>query len=166
MKKIALLLFCSLFLMMCTTKRSTTTSRSTDSTTSGAAGEPEILVRDNFRAATDAQKAALLTELKATGEGYSVMMLTKNFKGESITVSSGSKKFYTGYPLTNLGNGLAERFRVENGADITVYDSRTKKEAVLKADDVKKYKFIYISKNPSAANPFVVTYSNRLAVYK
>lgn len=159
MKKTAFLLLCSLFFVMCTTKKTAT------ATTATASGKPSITVRDNFKTVTDAQKTATLKELKATEAGYSVMLLTKNFKGENITVTSGDKKFYFGYPITNLGNGLAEKFRIENSADIKVYDSRTKKEAVLKSSDVKKYKFVYISKDPSATNPFVITYSNKLAAY-
>lgn len=156
MKKIALILFCSVFLAMCTTKKTATAS---------APAKPKVTKTDDFKAAPDAQKTATLNELKAAEAAYAVVVLTKNFKGENIIVSSGAKQFYTGYPITNLGNGLAEKFRVENGADIKVYDTHTKKEAILKSSDIKKNKFIYISKNPSAKNPFVITYSNKLMAF-
>jgi hypothetical protein len=157
MKKTAILLFISLFLAMCTTTKKTTAT---------ATAKPKVTTTNDFKAAPDTEKTATLKELKAADAGYSVVVLTKNFKGENITVTSGAKKFYFGYPITNLGSGLAEKFRVENGADIKVYDSHTKKEAVLKSSDIKKNKFIYISKNPSAKNPFLITYSNKLMAFK
>ncbi len=158
MKKIALILFCSVFLAMCTAKKATTAT--------SAAAKPKVTTSDNFKAAPEAEKTATLKELKAAEAGYSVVVLTKNFKGENIILSSGSKQFYTGYPITNLGNGLAEKFRVDNSADIRIYDTHTKKEAILKNSDIKKHKFVYISKNPSAKNPFVITYSNKLMAFK
>jgi hypothetical protein len=157
MKKTALLILCSLFMAMCTTKKATTTT---------AVAKPKVTKSDDFKAVTDAQKTATLKELKATEAGYAVVVLTKNFKGENIVVTSGAKKFYSDYPITNRGNGFAGQFRVENTADIKIYDSHTKKEAVLKSSDIKKNKFVYISKNPSAKNPFVITYSNKLMAFK
>jgi predicted SPOUT superfamily RNA methylase MTH1 len=161
MKKILFIALLSALFVMCKTTKTTTAAA-----TSTTAGQPEVAYRDNFKTVTDAEKAATLKELKATGENHSVLILTKNFKGENITVSNGSKKFYTGYPISNLGTGLAEKVAIDNTADITVYDSRSKKEAVLKSSDTKKYKFVYVSKKPGAKNPFVVTYSNKLAAFK
>jgi hypothetical protein len=158
MKKTALILLCSIFLVMCTTKKTVTATT--------ASGKAKVVKTDDFKGATEADTTAELRQLKATEAGYSVMILAKNFKGENIVVSSGAKQFYKGYPISNLGKGLAEKFRVENSADITVYDTHTKKEAVLKASDIKKHKFVYISKNPAAKNPFVIIYSNKLKDYK
>ncbi|SFQ70964.1 hypothetical protein [Flavobacterium akiainvivens] len=158
MKKTALLLFCSVFMAMCTTTKKTTNTT--------AAAKPKVTKSADFKAAPDTEKTAMLKELKAADAAYSVVVLTKNFKGENIKVSNGNKDFYFGYPITNLGNGLAEKFRIENGADIKIYDSRTKKETVLKSSDIKKNKFIYIAKDLTAKNPFVITYSDKLMAFK
>jgi len=161
MKKIFIVVALGLSLAACKSTKATNAA----ATTTASADAPAVAYRDNFKIVTDAEKSATLKELKATGPNQSVLIMTKNFKGESITVSNGAKKFYTGYPLTNLGTGLAEKVAIDNTSDITIYDSHTKKEAVLKSSDTQKYKFVYVSKKPGSKNPFVITYSNKLAAF-
>jgi len=158
MKKILFILALSMALVMCKTSK-TAAAKTTKA-------KPEVAYNDNFKAAPEAEKTATLKALKATGETQGVLILTKNFKGENITISSAAKKFYTGYPISNMGNGLAEKIAIDNTADITIYDNHTKKEAVIKASDSKKYKFVYVEKKPGGKNPFAITYSNKLAKFE
>lgn len=166
MKKILFIVAISMGFAACKSTQTATATGATSAAAETSADTPTVAYRDNFKTVTDAEKAATLKELKATGQNQSVLIMTKNFKGETIVVSSGEKKIYSGYPITNLSNGLAEKVAIDNTADITIYDSRTKKEAVLKSSDTKKYKFVYVSKKPGAKNPFIITYSNKLAAFK
>lgn len=122
----------------------------------------EISHKDDFKAASDVEKQALLKKLNAAGEGYSVVILTKNFKGEGVIVKNAQKTFYNGYPISNMKSGIAETIRIDNASDVKLVDSYTKKEATLTAQETQKHKFIYVMQNPGKTNPFSVTYSNKL----
>ncbi|ALM49586.1 hypothetical protein AMR72_12140 [Flavobacterium psychrophilum] len=151
MKKIALVILSALLFTMCSTSKTVKT-----------AAKPEVQYKDDFRSASDKEKTALLKKLKATGAGYSVLIFTKNFKGEKVTASNSNKTVYSGYPFSNLKTGVADQVRIDNTVDTKIYDSFTKKEAVITAKEAQKHKFIYLMKDPSAENPFLITYSNTL----
>ncbi|MBB1148624.1 MULTISPECIES: hypothetical protein [unclassified Myroides] len=119
-------------------------------------------VRDDFRSVTEKTKEAYLQGMQATGEKYSVVILTQGFKGENIVVKSDSKTFFKGMTMSDLSNGIAKSVRVENTADFTVTDSYTNSEVTIESDHAKMFKFIYIMKNSSKDNPFKVTFSNTL----
>lgn len=125
--------------------------------------KPEVQYRDDFRATTAAKKNKLLKTLKATGKNYSVLIFTKGFKGEQITVSSDGKTLYRGNQISNLKTGIADQVRIINTADTRIFDNLTKAEVVLPAAETQKHKFIYLMKdNDGKGSPFVITYSNTL----
>ena len=134
----------------------------TSKTTAVKKTKPEIQYKDDFRAAGNEEKTALLKELSASGTNYSVLILTKNYKGEKITVTNTKKSLYNAYPISDLKTGIADKARIDNTLDTRIYDNRSKQEAIIPASEAKKYKFIYIMKNLEADNPFVITYSNTL----
>lgn len=152
MKKIALILFTALLVLSCSTSKS-----------SKGSAKPEVQYKDDFRSASDKEKAALLKKLNAAGESYSVLILTQNFKGEQIIVSNEKKTLYKEYPISNLKTGVADQIRIDNTIDTKVYDNLTKKEAVITAKEAKKHKYVYIMKNPQGSgSTFRITYSNTL----
>jgi len=153
MKKILFILPLLLVFTMC--KSSKTVSASAKEVT-------EVRYRDDFRAATAAEKTKVLKELKATAANYSVLVFTQNFKGEKIVASNAAKKLYSDYVISNLKTGIADKTRIDNTVDTKVYDNLTKKEVTLLAKDAAKYKFIYLMKNPGGETTFIVTYSNTL----
>lgn len=126
------------------------------------AKKPDVQYKDDFRAATEQDKHDLLNRLKATGAGYSVLIFTKNFKGEKIKVSNTKKTLYNDNLISNLKSGIAGTIRIDNTADTTVFDNLTKKDVVIEAAEAQKHKFIYLMKNPGADNVFTITYSNTL----
>lgn len=138
---------------MCSTKKGTAASSPAKAT---------VQYKDDFRAASDKEKAALLKRLNAAGEKYSVLVFTSNFKGEKITASNSASRLYSGYPMSNLKTGIAESIRIDNTMDTRIYDELTKKEAIIEAKEAQKHKFIYLMKDRGAENPFVITYSNKL----
>ena len=140
-------------LVMCSAKKDTA-----GETTAKA----QIQYKDDFRAASDKEKAALIKKLKANADNYSVLIFTNNFKGEKITASNSKGRLYSGYPMSNLKTGIAESIRIDNTLDTRIYDNLTKQEAIVEAGEAKKHKFIYLMKNPGAKHPFVITYSNTL----
>lgn len=122
----------------------------------------EVSHKDDFKAASNAEKQALLKKLNAAGDGYSVVILTKNYKGEEVSVKNAQKTFYKGYPISNMKSGIAETIRIDNTSDVKLYDTFAKKEATLTAKETQKHKFIYVMQHPGPTNPFTVTYSNTL----
>jgi len=122
----------------------------------------ELRYRDDFRAASAVEKAAVLKSLKATTAKYSVLVFTQNFKGEKIVVSNPAKKLYSDYVISSLKTGIADKTRIDNTVDTKIYDNLTKKDFTLLAKDAAKYKFIYLMKNPGGETTFIVTYSNTL----
>lgn len=156
MKKLLLFLLMALALTACGSKKKAAT----------APDEPakaEIQYRDDFRATTAAKKNKLLKTLKATGKNYSVLIFTKGFKGEQITVTADGKTLYRGNQISNLKSGIADQIRIINTADTKVFDNLTKAEVILPADETQKHKYIYLMKNNDGkGNPFVITYSNTL----
>lgn len=160
MKKILPILLACTMLVMCKSKK-TTAEAETDN------GKPGIQYRDDFRAATDKERVALLKKLRATDAAYSVLILTKGFKGEKVVVSTAGKTIYSGTFISNLKSGIAGPVRIQNGTDTKVYDTFSKNEVIIPAEDAKKHKYIYLMKdNANKNNPFTITYSNTLRPLK
>lgn len=162
MKKILLILLACSALVMCKSKK-TTAETVAEKTPERA----EVQYRDDFRAAGDKERAALLKQLRAADAAYSVLILTKGFKGEKIVVSTAGKTIYSGTFITNLKNGVAGPIRIQNSADTKVYDSYSKNEVIIPSEEAKKHKYIYLMKdNTAKGNPFTITYSNTLRPLK
>ena len=159
MKKIVLIIVVSVLLAMCGSKKNATAAAEK---TEG----PEVQYRDDFKAAPESQKNKLLKTLKATGKNYSVLVFTKAYKGEKITVSSNGKTLYRGNLISSLKTGIAEEIRIVNTAETKVYDDLTKKEVIIPAEEAQKHKFIYLMKENGKNNPFTITYSNTLRPLK
>lgn len=151
MKKLLFILPLALLFTMCKTSK-----------TIADTGKANVIYSDDFKGATDAQTKAFLKKLNATEDEYAVLVLTKNFVGSEITVSTNGKQVYKAYPISDKATRIAERIRISNTADTEVYESYSKTTVTLKAEDVKKHKFIYIGRNNSATKPFTVLYSNKL----
>jgi len=129
--------------------------------------EPTIQYRDDFRSVSDAAKKKFLTEMKANGETASVLILTKGFKGEKVTVGNEKKSLYSGIPISNLSTGIAGYITIDNTIDTRLTDELSKTEAVIDVKNAKKYKFIYVMKDHAQqGNPYVITYSNKLRPLK
>lgn len=157
MKKLTLLIMASLLLVMCKSAKSATTATEEKKEVS------HVQYRDDFRAVSDTKKKALLSSLKATGENYAVLIFTKGYKGEKVTVSNATKSLYNGNLISDLKTGIAHKIRIDTTSDTKVYDSFTKKEVVIEAAEAKKHKFVYLMKdNGDKNNPFFITYSNTL----
>lgn len=119
--------------------------------------------RDDFRSVSDNQKKQFLTELNANGENFSVLILTKGFKGEPVTIVNEKKTLYKGTTITNLGNGIAHSLRIDNTLATTISDKISNKEVLIESKKAKLYKFIYVMKdNAEIKNPYKITYSNTL----
>lgn len=158
MKKITLILFAALLFTMCKSTKTATAGASETKVEKPA----EVQYRDDFRAASKKEKAKVLKELKATAAKYSVVVFTQNFKGEKITAANGNGQLYSGYAISNLKTGIADKTRIDNTVDTTIYDKSDNKEVVIEAKEAQKYKFIYVMKNPGGKVPFTITYSNTL----
>lgn len=162
MKKILFILLASMLFITC--KSAKTSGKGT-----AKADEPteeNFIYSDKFRAATAAETAALLKDLNATGENYSVLVLTRNYKGEQITVTSNGKQVYKDYPISNNAVGIAEKIRIDNTGDTQIYDDHTKKSITIEGKEAKKYKFVHVAKEPGMKVPFVVVYSNKVKKLK
>lgn len=151
MKKTFIIIFTALLFAMCSTTKSAKVN-----------AKPEVQYKDDFKSASDKEKSALLKKLNAAGDGYSVLIFTKNYKGEKIVTSNAKKTLHSENLISNLKTGIAEQIRIDNSVDTKVYDNLTKKEAIISAKEAQKHKFIYLMKNPGADNPFLITYSNTL----
>lgn len=154
MKKLLLILAIAPLLVMCGSKKTATTG--------DTAAKALVQYKDDFRAASNKEKKALLAKLKATGESHSVLIFTSNFKGEKITASNSKGQLYSGYPMSNLKTGIAESIRIDNTLDTKIHDNLTKKDAIIEAKEAQKHKFVYVMKDKNAGNTFVITYSNTL----
>ena len=152
MKKILFILPLLLLFTMCKSTKTGTSAKEVS----------EVHYRDDFKAAPATEKAAVLKELKATAEKYTVLVFTQNFKGEKVTVSNATKKLYSDYVISNLKTGIAGKTRIDNTVDTKVYDNLTKKEITLLAKDAANYKFVYLMKNIGGETTFTITYSNTL----
>lgn len=161
MKKVLLLLLVCSALVMCKSKK----------TVSGEAGKeissPDIQHRDDFRAASDKERTALIKKLRAADAAYSILVLTKGFKGEKMIVSTSGKTVYSGNFISNLKSGVAGTVRIQNSADTKIYDDFTKTEVILEASETQKHKYIYLMKdNTRKGSPYMITYSNTLRPLK
>lgn len=156
MKKIFSLLLVVFILTACGSKKKAASA-------ANEPARPEVQYRDDFRATTTSKKNKLLKTLKATGKNYSVLIFTKGFKGEQITVTGNGKTLYRGNQISNLKTGIADQIRIINTADTKVLDGLTKAEITLPAEETQKHKYIYLMKDEDGkGSPFVITYSNTL----
>jgi hypothetical protein len=153
MRKILLIIVTAFLFSMCGSSKTAGTK---------APAKAEVQYRDDFTAAPESQKKALLNTLKATGANYSVLIFTKAYKGEQITVTASGKTLYRGNLISNLKTGIAEKIRINNTTDTKVSDNFTKKEVIIEAAEAQKHKFIYLMKTAGSDNQFTVTYSNTL----
>lgn len=139
---------------MCkTTKNSSNTS---------ANAKPEVQYRDGFKSASDKEKNALLKRLNATDANSSIVILTKNYKGEKIIISNEKKTLETITAISNPRSGFAAVAKIDNTLDTKIFDNYTKKEIILPAKETQKHKYIYVMKKPGGPVPFLITYSNTL----
>lgn len=157
MKNILLIIIAAFLFTMCGSSKKV----NDDGTTTVL--KPNVQYRDDFKAAPAKEKAALLKALQATGKNYSVLIFTKSYKGEKVTVASGGKNIFSGYLISNLKTGIADKTRIDNTVDNVVFDTHTKTEVTISAEKAKDYKFIYLLKDTSGkGDPFMITYSNTL----
>lgn len=142
------------------TKRSGTTTASTRS----SASDYNIQYRDDFLAVSDKERADILKEMDATEEKYSLLVFTKNFKGEKIIVTGDdNKRLFSNYVISDVKRGYADKMRIDNTTDTKIFDNLTKKEIIIEAKKAQKYKFVYVQKdNANKKSPFLITYSNTL----
>ncbi len=132
------------------------------SKTTSTKAKTNVQYKDDFKSASEKEKTALLKKLNATGAEYSVLIFTKNYKGEKIITSNAQKKLHTGYFISNLKTGIAEEIRIDNTIDTKVFDNLSKQEVIIPAKEARKHKYIYIMKKPGDNPPFLITYSNTL----
>ncbi len=120
-------------------------------------------VRDDFRSVSDKSRDSYLRGMNATASNYSVIILTKGFKGENISIKNDNKTFMNAMTMSDLKSGIAKSVRIENSQDLVVHDTFTGGEVTILSDHSKMFKFIYIMKNnANKETPFKVTFSNTL----
>lgn len=140
---------------------------SSKKTVAEARTEPVIQYRDDFRAISDSGKKKFLNEMKATSQTASVLILTKGFKGEDVSITNEKKTLHKGNPISHLETGIAGYITIDNSLDTRIADRLSGKDALIETTRARKYKFIYVMKNPAqAGNPYVITYSNTLRPLK
>lgn len=128
---------------------------------------PTVQYRDDFRAVSEAGRKKFLTEMKATSETASVLILTKGFKGEDVVIGNEKKTLYKGNPISHLETGIAGYITINNTVATRITDKLSKKEAVIDSENARKHKFVYVMKDPAQqGNPYVITYSNKLRPLK
>ena len=153
MKNTAVVLIVVFFMMGCSSKKTVSEERK----------EPLIQYRDDFRSVSDTGRKKFLTEMKATGETASVLILTKGFKGEDVVIANEKKVLYKGNPISHLETGIAGYITIDNMLATRITDKLSKKEEVIDSKNAGKYKFVYVMKNKAQlGNPYVITYSNTL----
>lgn len=152
MKKILLLLTLAFVLANCSSKKT--------------AAEPVVQYRDDFKAVSQKKKTEFLNQMNAKGNTSSVLILTKGYQGEDVSISNEKKLLYNGNPITNLGTGIAGYIKIDNTLNTKIVDKFSKKEALINSENAKKYKFIYIMQDYTLKNPFKITYSNTLRPLK
>lgn len=129
--------------------------------------EPTVQYRDDFRSVSEAGRKKFLTEMKATSETASVLILTKGFKGEDVVIANEKKLLYKGNPISHLETGIAGYITINNTLATRITDKISKKEAVIDSENAKKHKFVYVMKDQAQqGNPYVITYSNKLRPLK
>ncbi|HSD14608.1 MAG TPA: hypothetical protein VLB74_08165 [Flavobacterium sp.] len=157
MKKGVILLLMVIFAIGCSSKKTVAEEKK----------EPAVQYRDDFRSVSPSAKKKFLSEMKATGETASVIILTKGFKGEKVTITNENKVLYSGVPISNLGTGIAGYITINNRVDTKITDESSKKEALIDVENAKKYKFVYVMKDAlQQGNPYIITYSNTLRPLK
>jgi hypothetical protein len=158
MKKMMLIVLTAMLFVMCKSAKTATAAADAKADTT-----VEVQYLDDFRAAGDKERNAVLKGLKATAAKYSVLIFTQNFKGEKITATNTKGRLYRGYAISDLKTGIADKTRIDNTVDTTVHDESDKIEVVIEAKEAQKHKFIYLKKNPGSKKaPYTVTYSNTL----
>lgn len=120
-------------------------------------------VRDDFRSVSEKTKENYLRGMKATDPQYSVLILTKGYKGENIRIKGDEKNYFNGMTMSDLKTGIAKSVRVDNSQDLTLYDNYTGKSLTIESNHLKMFKFIYVMKNNADKEvPFRITFSNTL----
>ena len=104
----------------------------------------------------------ILNKLDAKQSSKSVLFFTTGFIGDSIELKNENNVIFklSIETISQLGLAHVETISNENQLEITIQSSNPIK-IFLNESDLKKYKFIYISKSETKKHQYLVEYSNR-----
>jgi len=104
----------------------------------------------------------ILNKLDAKQSSKSVLFFTTGFKGDSIELKNENNVIFN-LPIETLSQlGLAHVETISNEDQLQInIQSPNPIKIFLNESDLKKYKFIYISKSETKRHRYLVEYSNR-----
>lgn len=169
MKKIFLITIGTLFITSCKSTQKHTPVNVENTTEKNKMAIPEEKlyykeqVRNDFRAVSEEQKNAFLSDYKATEPQYSILFFTQGFNGEEIRVEAASNIRFKGSVKTDNETGLAKNMRILNTHNHSIFDVSTRKTIFINSEMAAQYKFIYVMKDKNDnETPYKITYSNLL----
>lgn len=105
----------------------------------------------------------ILDKSNAKDVNKTILVFTTGFEQDSLELSNENDVIYN-KSLNTMSTGMALAKVVDNNKSVKIrFYSNKREDIILKSKKLKKYKFIYISKNLNKNNQYLITYSN---VYK
>lgn len=110
----------------------------------------------------DVSTVNILKKAQAENKDKTIICFTNGFKNDTIELTNGKEILFK-LPIQTIDQlGLAMIKTVNNNekVNITFYSSKPIKFN-LNDNDLKKYKFVYVSKKNCKSNKFIIEYSNK-----
>ena len=106
-------------------------------------------------------KKMLLEKLGGENSDKSVVVFTARFDNDTIKIINNKEVVFEERVETDPMTGLSTLWVISNETQVEIQILRGKlKKIPLKTEHLKKYKFVYISRNPYKKNRYTLEYSN------
>lgn len=106
-------------------------------------------------------KEMLLEKLNGESSDKSVVVFTARFDNDTIKIINNKEVVFEERVETDPMTGLSALWVISNESPVEIQILREKlKKIPLKPEHLKKYKFVYISRNPFKKNRYTLEYSN------
>jgi hypothetical protein len=108
-----------------------------------------------------------IKKLNAESLDKSIVFFTNCFAKDSVEIRNGNTMLYKNSLETIAQIGLAKLQVVSNLENVEIsIPGRTKKRLILKAKDLKKYKYVYISKDDyKSKKDYLVEFTNKAKAF-
>ena len=104
----------------------------------------------------------LFEKFDAGGKDKSVIVFTSSFDKDTIKIMSGEKSVFDEPVETNSQTGFSVFKVVSNQEKVEIIVSNPKGiKITLKNEDLKKYKFVYLSRDAWKRDKYEIEYSNK-----
>ena len=131
-------------------------------------GNVKKVYKDKYGSSLPSQSIKkLLDYYKAHDSIYSILIFTSVYENNTYIVKNGNNTVFDDKLNSDPVSGLAHAVRIDNRYNVSITEKYRDFTFTLKSRNLKKYKYIYISRDKWSKHPsFKVIFSNTLVGFQ